>query len=143
MTSDGISSKDWEGIEGLASFITELSAKDSSTELYDRKLIKRLDDLEEKYGRLPSILATKADYVCSSKESLILLKEAYVAALEISDVKNLSYVSSSIAEFYAEGFERQKLDFWIEKLQVHSLAYKDDYIEDSLEELMLERTKME
>jgi hypothetical protein len=58
--------------------------------------------LEEKYGPLPSLLATRADYVDSPEEREYLLLRAYEQARALNDLKNLVEIAESLASFYIE-----------------------------------------
>ena len=60
-TSDGISSQDWDVIHELA--VEIVNAPDNEKPAYSKKLVDYLETLERNYGPLPSILATRADYL--------------------------------------------------------------------------------
>jgi hypothetical protein len=104
MTPDGITTKDWRLVSERAyrivnavySEIAALAKRET------KALLRLLDQLEHKYGELPSILATKADYVSDSSERLRLLKKAYALAQEREDRRNMTYIASSLVEFYVE-----------------------------------------
>jgi hypothetical protein len=55
--------------------------------------------LEQKYGRLPSLIATRADFCDNKRQSIKLWKEAYSLAMSRNDKRNLSLISSSLAGF--------------------------------------------
>lgn len=134
-TSDGISKKDWDKVESLALDIVNVSAVNNETEKLEKELLKLLNDLKNKYGRLPSIIATEADYVSNTIASLKLLKEAYISALEINDLKNISYIAGSITEYYSELNDDNKLDFWMTEFNKNLKNYSDDYLESILKDL--------
>lgn len=73
-TSDGISSEDWDKVHELA--VEIVNAGDAQSEVHRSQLLIYLDQLEKKYGELPSILATRADYVAELKHKEALLKRA-------------------------------------------------------------------
>lgn len=79
-TSDGIATNDWETIRDLALTVVNRSGAGDDASLDRKSLRHALDKLEKKYGRLPSILSTRANYVDDSELSLSLLKDAYVTA---------------------------------------------------------------
>lgn len=136
MTSDGISAQDWTRIEKCCVKIVEASSKNIDDSLLVSNLFKELHNLEKKYGRTPSILATMADYSEDKQIELSLLKEAYVSALEIDDDKNKTYISASLAEFYTERLEDlKKFNFWLNKLFYHLEKYSDDYARSVYESL--------
>ena len=101
-----------------------------------RQLLNYLDKLESKYGRLPSILDTRADFSKDSSFSASLYKEAYAASLELGDNKNLSLVSSSLAEIYAteiKDFAKGKV--WFELFKAHQHNYSDEDLDGLAKEL--------
>jgi hypothetical protein len=102
MTSDGITKKDWTKIHGLAVRIVNASAVEDQvrTTVYTKRLLDALDILEKKYGSLPSILATRADYILDNRDRLRLLQAAFNKALELNDVKNQLCTASSLAEYF-------------------------------------------
>jgi len=104
MTSDGISTADWNIVQHLAELVaahtSEVVNVDASQTVH--RLFAALDNLETKYGNLPSITATRADYVESADERARLLKQAYHEAQNIQDLANLTFISSSLAELYVE-----------------------------------------
>ncbi|HDP4854863.1 hypothetical protein P4204_25355 [Pseudomonas aeruginosa] len=108
-TSDGITDSDWESIIISAEEIAELTGREIDARFAQKKILFQLDRLEKKYGRLPTILSTKADYIDSTDERLSLLKEAYITADEIQDKKNKAFISSSIIEVYLELPEKNPL----------------------------------
>jgi hypothetical protein len=103
MTSDGISADDWDRVHGLALDVVNTDDGDESDASTER-LLAYLDDLEAKYGPLPSILATRADYVSEPRNSEMLLEQAYETACESGDHRNMLYIASSLAELQIESF---------------------------------------
>ena len=81
VTSDGISDKDWDRVHELVVEIVNAGEGEEGDQ-QTAELLGYLDRLEEKYGVLPSILATRADYVEDPLDSLAVLKRAYVLAQE-------------------------------------------------------------
>jgi len=63
-------------------------------------LLNYLDELTAKYGELPSLLATRADYVEDPAESERLLLRAFEAATRIVDTLNLREIALSLADLY-------------------------------------------
>src|SRR4051812_18466124 len=104
MTSDGISSDDWDKIHACALDVVNAS---SANDAHDgahalAELFQILDELETKYGRKPSLLATRADFVESSEERARLFEEAYEEAQRINDPQNMEAIAHSLTEFYLE-----------------------------------------
>lgn len=127
VTSDGIEGDDWEEIVTLSAAVANQASIGLDSGLETKRLMRALDKLEKKYGRLPSILSTRADYVDDADVSISLLKEAYVTADENSDVKNKVFISSSLAEMYLDTFENKQLtNFWVETLKKDLEKYPDD-----------------
>lgn len=126
-TSDGIEASDWEAIGDLAVAVANRSGAGDDASLDRKRLLRALDKLEKKYGRLPSILSTRADYVDDPGFSLSLLKEAYVTADERSDVKNKAFISSTLSEMYLETFQRKDLArFWLGLFTTDLESYSED-----------------
>ena len=104
VTSDGISTDDWSLVHELALEVVNLSAAgdDAASNAASVRLLWLLDTLQEKYGPLPSLLATRADYVDRPEDREYLLLKAYEQARLISDWKNLVSIAESLASFYIE-----------------------------------------
>src|SRR5262245_24361019 len=70
MTPDGIATEDWDRIHELALEVVNDSAEgdEAASDAASVRLRELLDQLQEKYGALPSLLATRADYVASPEE---------------------------------------------------------------------------
>lgn len=131
-TSDGISDVDWDEIEKISFSIASAIEKGDDSTVLVEKLFNKLDFLENKYGKLPSIAATRADYTDCPLKQLSLLKEAYASSLEIDDRKNMAYISASIAEFYMENDAHpDKVRFWANVFSsyIETLAKNDEYLD--------------
>ena len=126
-TSDGINKEDWKEIEELAEEI--VSADDEHlAKKYTEDIIAKLNNLQTKYGDLPSILSTKADYIDNISKALILFKKAYEVAQSMDDKKNLTFISSSLAQKYIEELEDNKCGkIWLDELRINLNNYYDDY----------------
>lgn len=126
-TSDGIQGSDWEEIMTSAAAVANQIGMGLDASLEKKRLLRYLEKLEQKYGRLPSILSTRADYTDDVKISLSLLKEAYVSAEEAYDAKNKVIISSSIAEIYLDYFNhKSRAAFWLNTLKQDLEEYPDD-----------------
>ena len=135
-TSDGIPSADWEYVEVCAEEIVAASANDLDCSLLMSNMRKLLNRLRDRYGRLPSILATEADYVEDPQLELSLLKEAYISACEINDEKNIAFISASLAEFYLESeVHINKAEFWVLKLKGALELFPDSYLSTVLSDV--------
>jgi hypothetical protein len=101
MTPDGISDEDWTKVRDAA--VEVVNANDTSEEArsYDQ-MLRVLDQLEAKYGTLPSILATRADYVGDPLQSAALLERAYELAVERDDRLNRLEIADSLAQVWIE-----------------------------------------
>lgn len=104
MTPDGIATADWDRVHQLALDIVNASAEEdlATSESATARLRELLDELQERYGPLPSLLATRADYVDGHEEQEYWLMAAYDQALKLGDPKNLVWVASSLAGFHLE-----------------------------------------
>lgn len=129
-TSDGISDSDWGAVRDCAEEIARASSVEADDKLLVANLIRELRKLEAVYGRLPSILATEADYTEDEVKELSLLKEAYVTACELDDNKNKAFISASLAEYYVEQvFDRKKAAYWMQELLCNLNNHPDTYLE--------------
>jgi len=136
MTSDGIKDSDWDIVKTYAAEICVLSADNLSDVFAKNKLTNYLKKLENQYGRLPSIVATQADYVDDISQSLALNKEAYMTACEISDTTNMSLISGGIAEIYLEELnDNSKGKFWLNVFKDCLSQHTDEYLNVLFDEL--------
>jgi hypothetical protein len=62
-TTDGIADSDWEHVKDLVTRLCGAVEGSKEEETSERDLMAYLDELEDKYGPLPSILATRADFL--------------------------------------------------------------------------------
>ena len=110
MTSDGISTEDWNDVHELAvKIVNHCFAENHTAEARARaSLMALLDRLDRKYGQRPSLLATRADYVESADECERLLLMAFSEAERINDAENRMLVAHSLASLYIE--ELRQLD---------------------------------
>ncbi|RYD17418.1 MAG: hypothetical protein EOP88_26685 [Verrucomicrobiaceae bacterium] len=78
MTPDGISTADWNRVHEAACRIVNAIMMDDDvlSDHHTSSLFEILDELERRYGRLPSILATRADFSDDPLEAIPLLEEA-------------------------------------------------------------------
>ncbi|MDH1262926.1 hypothetical protein [Pseudomonas sp. GD03944] len=136
-TTDGVQDDDWEEVMSLAAAVADQTSMNLDARLDKKRLLRTLDKLEQKYGRLPSILSTRADYIDDVNVSLSLLKEAYVSADETFDLKNKVIISSSIAEIYTdEPNKKPRAAFWVETLKMNLREYSnDEYFNELYHEL--------
>lgn len=127
MTSDGISTRDWNRVRALATKVAN-TAEDSPAEVrLTKQLHELIDNLATKYGELPSLLATKADYLEDASERLKLLSRAYRVAERRADKPNLTFVSSSIAQLCIEELrDLRQGGAWLRKLEEHLGQWWDD-----------------
>ena len=104
MTADGISTEDWEVVKDFAAKIANaVCAEDNAnSQRLTEDLLRYLERLETKYGRLPSIIATKADYTTELNQRVQLLKQAYALAKQSNDKVNMTLTASSLAQLFVE-----------------------------------------
>jgi len=112
MTPDGISDIDWARVHELAVEIG--NAEGNASHTYTSELLGYLTTLEQKYGPLPSILTTRADYAGDPRESAALLTRAYRVAAERHDREATLYIASSLAALQiAEFRDRREGARWL------------------------------
>jgi hypothetical protein len=147
-TSDGISRKDWDVVHELAVDIVNASAKedDAMVRIYKQRLFKYLDDLETKYGLLPSILDTRADFTDDSRISLNLHSQAYMLGTAYHDIRSQRsqlYIAFSIAELYVEDFQDVKEgQKWLNIVKKHLKQGSDDFDVWQYKRLMAELKRL-
>lgn len=90
MTRDGISTEEWDRVHAVAVDIVNSSAieDDVLCAHHTERLFDILDGLEAIYGRIPSILDTRADYTDDPAVAIALYEEA-LAASEDPDLSSL------------------------------------------------------
>jgi hypothetical protein len=132
VTSDGISTDDWRLVHELALEVVNLSAAgDITSRDAAVRLLSLLDTLEEKYGPLPSLLATRADYVDSLEDREYLLLKAYDQARILEDLKNLVEISESLASFHIEDrSDYRNGAHWLRMLEEHLRLFHDPLLAD-------------
>jgi len=86
--------------------------------LHKRRFFAYLSKLEEKYGKDPNILATRADFYDSTYKANILLTEAYKIASKQHDYKNCTLISSSLAfKYIMDSVDAFQGKIWLETLK--------------------------
>lgn len=144
MTSDGLSDEVWEEVVALSADIANavVANDDRLAGAITKKLLRHLNELERKYGALPSILAAKAECVNTSEEQITLLERAWSAASKLSDMENLVLISSSLAQLCVE--ELHDCDQgrkWLTLLETSLENYWDDDEYRELERLRVVHSK--
>jgi len=122
MTPDGISTEDWDRVHELAVESANASGVEDwpRMRVAHRQMVDLLDELQEKYGALPSLLATRADYVDEPEGREYWLLAAYDLATQRADPKNRVWIASSLAGLYLEDVrERAKGQEWLTRLTEH------------------------
>jgi hypothetical protein len=99
-TSDGITQKHWNALTTIAANIANASAASNALlcKSETTKLLNYLDELEAIYGKLPSIIATRADYTINKKLRIKFLKEALSLAVKIKDHTNITLIEADLKE---------------------------------------------
>lgn len=134
-TPDGINAEDWDIVHDLSLKIVNAEAE-SEEKIYTSQLLQCLDELEVKYGALPSILATRADYVSDANEQAALLRQAYALAEASNDCANLREIAHSLAELYVEDLQDPlEGQVWINRLSDHISSSADKTLSAELERL--------
>lgn len=134
-TSDGISTEDWNAVHELVLNIANAEAE-AEENIFTNQLLQLLNELEGRYGILPSILATRADYVSDINEQAMLFRQAHALAEASNDIKNLKLISHSLAELYIKDLEdRSEGQTWIKRLSDHLISSPEKDLEDELKRL--------
>ena len=86
-----------------------------------------LDELQKKYGPLPSLLATRADYVDGLEEREYWLMAAYEQAQARGDLKNRLWIASSLASLHLEeAGDPVTGEHWLRALEGHLGTFPDE-----------------
>lgn len=146
MTPDGIATEDWDRVHQLALDVVNASSEGdlAASDSAKVRLRELLDQLQERYGPLPSLLATRADYVDGLEEQEYWLMAAYEQAVKLGDPKNLVWIASSLAAFHLEEApDPVKGSEWLALLEQHLQASHDASEADEAVRLrgILERLK--
>ena len=128
MTSDGITDEDWDPVRELAARIVNATSEPvGPPKFLAHELPAWLDALQKKYGELPSILATRADYIDDPKTRLRLLESAWLAAQNLADAPNSTFIASSLVEFlFEEARDPVRGREWLDRLAESLEKYWDD-----------------
>ena len=138
MTPDGISTEDWDRVHELALQVVNATTGDDeeASAAATRQILTLLDDLERKYGPLPSLLATRADYVETPSERQHWWEAAHEQALARGDRKNLVWIAASLAEFHvAEMNDQIAGRTWVERAERYLRDSPDSSEAESVKEL--------
>jgi hypothetical protein len=130
MTSDGIATEDWDQVHELALAVVNLSGEGDVAASHRAPLClaELLDDLQEKYGPLPSLFATRADYLDKFEDRGYWHLAAYKQAVERGDAKNPASISESLAPLYVESLRWKEAAGRMRRLE-HDLAVCPDVYE--------------
>jgi hypothetical protein len=84
MTRDGISTVEWDRVHAVAVDIVNATGieDDVLCAHHTERLFDILDELEAIYGRIPSILDTRADYTDDPTVAITLYEEALSASVD-------------------------------------------------------------
>lgn len=142
-TSDGIPLVAWLTIQHLAEdYVTAIEHDGRHATPIRKKLLSRLNRLQSKYGKRPSILAAKAEYVARDKTREFLFLAAYQTATVMNDVKNQTLIASSLAEMYLDDWgDEANGNRWLEVLASALNVFYDDCEEGVFRKLAARKSK--
>lgn len=126
-TPDGMSREDWAHVHQCAVDIANaaLADDDAASQASTSELLQVLERLQDRYGVLPSILATRADYIEDVPSRLTLLEAAYEVALARVDARNLVWIASSLVELYADELRNPAAaGEWLDRLEARLTDYE-------------------
>jgi len=130
MTPDGISTEDWDRVHELALEVVNASGEgdEAASAAAAVRLRELLDDLQERDGPLPSLLATRADYIHDAPEEReYWLTAAYEQAQKRADLKNLVWIAASLATLYVDDLRDPTRGVqWLTLLEEHLRVSHDD-----------------
>jgi hypothetical protein len=127
-TSDGIPLDAWSRIHEISLLHAKgvTGARNKGAEEARRAMLRALNALEDRFGKRPSILATKGEYVKHSSRRKRLLLDAFDSARRRRDKKNMTLIASSLAEFFMdEGSDLPRARVWADRLEDALTKYFD------------------
>ncbi len=124
-----ISTEDWDKVIKLASLVA-LEEDDAIRKEHQKKYLRYMRYLKQKYGEQVDLMASTADFYDSDKRAIKLLKSAYKLAIENNDHRNCVYIADSMLSRLIE--ERKpdlaSLNKWLIELENNLKSYPDkDY----------------
>jgi hypothetical protein len=121
MTPDGIPTSEWGRVHELAVEIANTSMQDDDvlSEAKAEEMLSCLRELRIRYGDLPSILGTLADYTDDEVERYDLYARAVAEARRIGDDKNLLILLESILEL--ESLDGDQRVFWERQMEAQKV----------------------
>ena len=131
-----ISEKEWDEVRSLIYDVVNVSAGGGDSTQAGKKLTYKLDRLRLKYGELPLLLSTKADFIGEPDERLKLYKRAVELSQENLDIPCLTQSAESIAAIYVnELSDFHSGQYWLDKLKELIASHGDAYIIGNLSDL--------
>jgi len=121
VTPDGIPTCEWDRVHELAVEVANASMQDDAV-LEDAKreeMLSWLRELRVRYGDLPSILGTLADYLDDDVERYDLYARGVAEARRLGDGKNLTILLGSILEL--DCLDSDQRVFWESQLRALNL----------------------
>lgn len=139
-TSDGIPSEDWDVIQEHAVDCANTAIRSDMRANADarQRMLESLERLEVKFGRLPSILATRADYTNDIAVKEHLFVEAYETAVRLGDESNQMLIAHSLAKLYIDDHRDSfKGRVWLANLKDHmaELDEPDTFVDEEYSRL--------
>ncbi len=117
MTPDGISTEDWDRVQEAVIDVVNASAieDDILCDHHTGRLCDILDELELRYGRIPGILATRADFTDAPAPAIALHKEAL--AVSKDPVSTRLSLQSLIRILIDENEDESSISTYLKKLE--------------------------
>jgi len=131
MTPDNITNLDWKPVHRLAVKIVNASSEGNVnlSRQYEKQLHAYLKKLLRKYGPLPSIISTQADYTDHPSKRVRLYKVAYDSARKINDNLNMMLAAWSIVGIYIEDLKNRRAgENWLTRLKDALALCPDRYV---------------
>jgi hypothetical protein len=125
-TPDGIADHDWQRLREIV--VDAFHALGTESEAACRAQLEGyLDELEGKYGALPSILATRGDFALDAQLKESLLERSYSLSMDRQDRRNAVYVAHSLAQLDLGRQNIPRARLWIERLGQYVGSADGDY----------------
>jgi hypothetical protein len=118
MPPDGISTEDWDEVYWHTVAVVNAET-DEASHAAKRVILACLDRLEARYGELPSILATRADYVEDEQHQRLLLERAYDLATARGDGFTGLWTALDLVKLHLDGRALADAERWLAKAREH------------------------
>jgi hypothetical protein len=142
MTPDGISDDDWLRVHEIVCDVVNASSMEDDVlcEYHRQRLFGVLDELQLVYGRIPSIVGTRADFTMDDTAAIPLLQEALAACMD--DYSEQLTLDSLVSRMIDQHFPDEIIQAHLSRLETLIAAGDDESDRERLRELKTDFQRM-